>query len=84
MSELANLDLTEVYPDFPPIEERLSRAYADPYVHERFLEIKAASEVDRPALQAQLNAYLAAAYVLFPEESQIIHDSLEQTNSNAG
>jgi len=52
---------------------RLDRVYKDTILHDRYSELKAASEETRPALEAQLEAYLAAAYVLFPEESRFIY-----------
>lgn len=78
MSELTPPQISDIYgPNFPSTQERLNRAYLDPVVHVKFIDIKESPTEDRPALQAQLTTYLAAAHMLFPEESQIIHNSLE-------
>jgi hypothetical protein len=79
MSELSKVNISEMFDaQFPSAEDRLSQAYQDPIVQQRFADIMLASADERPALQAQLTTYLAAAYYLFPQESQIIHDSLNE------
>ena len=35
---------------------------------------------ERIVLQAELTVYLAAAHMLFPEESQVIHKSLKKSD----
>lgn len=58
-------------------DARLMQSYVDPTVHGRFTELKQAASHRAPALKAQLNAYLAAGYGLFPEEVKVIYDSVE-------
>jgi hypothetical protein len=83
MSELPSVNLSEMFNmPLPSTQERLGRSYQDPVVHERVAEIMRAPDSDRAGLKAQLDTYLAAAYALFPEESQVIHDSLEGSNSD--
>lgn len=83
MSEFSKVNVSEMFDmQFPPTEERLGQSYKDLVVKERFADILHAPAEERPALQAQLNTYLAAAYYLFPEESQIIHDSLDRLESH--
>ncbi|HSX18451.1 MAG TPA: hypothetical protein VLE51_03800 [Candidatus Saccharimonadales bacterium] len=72
------LDLSDMFGTrFPSTKERLNRAYLDPVVHERSLEIMMAPAAERPALQAQLSTFLAAAHMLFAEESEVILKSLD-------
>lgn len=81
MHESKDLNTVDLFgPSFPSLDERLHKAYTDPAVQERLSAIMRASPIERPELQAQLSAYLAAAHTLFPEESQIIHESLENRN----
>lgn len=65
----------------PTVDERLELVYKDPIVRQRFADIMHTPVSERAGLQAQLTTYVAAAYALFPEESQIIHDSLERLES---
>ena len=67
------------------LDLRLDEVYKDTFLHDKYTELEAASEENRPALEAQLDSYLAAAHVLFPEESRfvygkIISDSLGSHN----
>jgi hypothetical protein len=78
MAEANKLDVSDIFNDsFPSTEERLDEAFKDPAVWKRSGVIMQASLTERPGLQAEVNTYLAAAHILFPHESQIIHDSLE-------
>jgi hypothetical protein len=82
MAELREVNLSEMFEgDFPSTAERLTNAYKDPVVHERSTGIMRAEASERLGLQAQLTTYLAAAHILFPEESQIINDSLDGTKN---
>jgi len=79
MSELSKINVSEMFDmQLSSTEDRLVQSYQDPVVQERFTEIMQAPTDERPALQAQLTTYLAAAYYLFPQESQVIHDSLKE------
>jgi hypothetical protein len=64
----------------PGTQERLEKSYQDPVVQGWAKAIMYAPVEVRPDLEAQMNAYLAAAHALFPEESQVIHDSLERNH----
>lgn len=66
-------------PDFPSVEDRLGRAYVDPVVWERSRKIMRTAPSDRSGLQAELTTYVAAAYALFPEESEPAITSLNGT-----
>lgn len=57
---------------------RLSAAYIDEFVHDKFRSIMAGGE-DEDSERAQLDAYLAAGYAIFPEEAKIIQDSIKST-----
>lgn len=70
-------------PDFPSVEDRLGRAYVDPVVWERSRTIMRTAPSERPGPQAELTAYVAAAYALFPEESEPAINSLNGTGSGA-
>jgi hypothetical protein len=73
------INISDLYgPDFPSTEHRLHQAYANPVVHDISLRVMRASTSIRPVWEAYLTTYLAAAHMLFPEESQIIHDSLRK------
>ncbi len=82
MSSKETLKLEDMFgPDFPSLEDRLGRAYVDPVVWERSREIMRTSPTERSGLQAELTAYVAAAYALFPEESEPAITSLNGTGS---
>lgn len=83
MAESAELNLFEMFGHkFPSRDERLRKSYLDPVVQDRFSEIMRAPEAEHPELQAQLTTYLAAAHILFPEESQIIYKSLKKDGAD--
>jgi hypothetical protein len=82
MAESNKINLPEMFnKPFPSPDERLEEAYRDSIVRDRFRGIMHASSEERIGLQAHLDTYLAAAYYLFPEESKIIHDSLDHLES---
>lgn len=73
------LNLSDMFEGrFPSTDERLQKAYQDAEVQNRFGEIMHASTEERPTLEAQLTTYIAAAHILFPEETQIIYESLKK------
>lgn len=83
MDEPKELNLFDMFGHkFPSRDERLRKSYLDPVVLDRFGEIMDTPETEHPGLQAQLTTYLAAAHILFPEESQIIYKSLKKGDSN--
>jgi len=82
MSNLEKLNLDDMFgAGFPSTEDRLGRAYVDPVVWERSRIIMKATSEERPGLQTELTTYLAAAYALFPEESEPAIDSLNRAGS---
>jgi len=83
MAERQTVNLSEMFDvQFPTAEERLEQAYRDTVARERFADMMRAPNHELPGLKAQLDSYLAAAFYLFPEETQVIHDSLERLRTN--
>lgn len=83
MAELPSVNISEMFNmPMPSTLERLELSYQDPVVRGWAMAYKYAPAEVRPDLKAQINSYLAAAYALFPEESQVIHDSLELSNGD--
>lgn len=83
MAELPSVNISEMFNlPMPSTLERLELSYQDPVVQGWARAYKYAPAEARPDLKAQINSYLAAAYALFPEESQVIHDSLELGNGD--
>jgi hypothetical protein len=83
MSELPSVNISEMFNvPLPSTQQRLEKSYQDPVVQGWARAIMYAPVEVRPDLEAQMNCYLAAAYALFPEESQVIHDSLGGDSSD--
>lgn len=78
MTSLENLKLDYLGSNFPSVDDRLGKAYLDPVIWDRSRIIMKAPPEERPSLQAELTTYLAAAYILFPEESEIAVSSLSR------
>ena len=82
MASLEKLNLGDAFgPSFPSTRDRLGQAYADPVVWERSRKIMSTPQAERLGLQAELTTYLAAAYSLFPEESEPAVTSLNKIES---
>ncbi len=67
--------------EMPSHDQRTDSAIGDPEAQRRFREISGASEVDRPELEAQAAAYLAAAHQILPEEAKVIFASITKDKS---
>jgi len=78
MAKVPGVNISEMFnTPLPDTHQRLEMSYQDPVVQGWARAYAYAPAEARPALEAQINSYLAAAYALFPEESQVIHSSLE-------
>jgi len=83
MPELPSVNLSDMFNmPMPSTQERLEKSYRDQVVQNWAMAIMHAPVEVQPDLKAQMDTYLAAAYALFPEESQVIHDSLERDHGN--
>jgi len=83
MPELPSVNLSDMFNMLmPSTQERLEKSYRDPVVKNWAMAIMHAPIEVQPDLKAQMDAYLAAAYALFPEEAQVIHDSLERNHGD--